>query len=70
MVEGDGGFTEGMLFVIFFFHQGDTIPHHFELIYINWNIDFKMVILKLLFILKIQAVECKYLVDVCVYFVP
>ncbi len=27
MVRGDGGFTEGMLFVIFF-HQGDAIPPH------------------------------------------
>ncbi len=27
MVRGDGGFTEGMLFVIFF-HQGDAISPH------------------------------------------
>ncbi len=27
MVRGDGGFTEGMIFVIFF-DQGDTIPPH------------------------------------------
>ncbi len=27
MVRGDGGFTEGMLFVIFF-DQGDAIPPH------------------------------------------
>ncbi len=42
----------------------------YSVIYINWNIYFKMVIVKHLFILKMQAVECKYLVDVCVDFVP